>query len=106
LIFDKQTKQYTLTENHKPQEYIINDEYKFDDVPLSEVFKVISDIYELNIIIKDEQIKTIRYTGVIRRSHTFTSTMKILSEAVSLNYDMNVKGLVTIKLGTNNNREK
>lgn len=98
LTFDKETKHYNLSENRKPLEYIINDEYKFDNVPLSEVFNVISDIYELKVIVDDEKINNVRYTGVIRRSHSFSSTMKILSEVVSIKYYMGEKGvIVTLK---------
>lgn len=94
LTYDKATKQYSLSPNRKPREYIINDEYKFDNVPLSKVFEVISDIYELDVIVDNEEIEQTRYTGVIRRSHSITNTMKILSEVASIQYHIDSKSII------------
>lgn len=85
VVFDKISHNYKISEISEPNEYVINDEYRFDNVPLSRVFEVISSIHNIKFV-STSTIDSLRYTGAIRRSHSMNDIMELISKTTKVRY--------------------
>lgn len=86
VVYNKIYQEYKKVVINEPNEYIANDEYKFDNVPLSRVFEIVRSIYDVDVVIAPSA-DSIRYTGAIRRSHTMKNTMELITETTKLKYN-------------------
>lgn len=95
VVYNKTSLKCTESIITEPEEYIINNEYKFDNTPLSEVFETVSLIHNVTFNTTND-INKIRYTGVLRGTHTLDNIVKLITKTTNLKYKFISEKEITI----------
>ncbi len=64
----------------------MDNKFVFIDMPLAEICQEIEKWYGVSILIEDEQLKTEKYTSVIRRTTTVSQLMEMFKLTTGINY--------------------
>ena len=72
-------------------------EFVFRDHSLEDIASVLSDIYGVKVVIKDEKLKDLRFRCIIRREKTLINTLENLSQSSDIQYSIS-KGEVLLSI--------
>jgi len=95
IVYNSDLLSYTKSKIQEPLEYLTTGEYKFNNVPLREVFDVVSLIHNVKFS-RSSEIDSIHYTGVIRGSYDADKTIQLITKTTRLKYKYDSKNEVTI----------
>jgi ferric-dicitrate binding protein FerR (iron transport regulator) len=72
----------------------INGVFSFTEKPLEEIMKVLSRWYDVDILIDNEEMKSINFTGVISKQQSINSTLEIIKSTNNMTYEIDNKTIV------------